>query len=347
MGSAEWWNKINSSSRIITDILESVKHRNSVIVNIFGAPFSEEFAEITQNSLRMADPENSLELIDDSEDTTDVEELLFRKYCPDDAAMAYFPTLNNTKAKFVAHCKQFRLNSSTAWVSLTDEKRAGEWIDFIREYSLNCDLLRHAVFVLQINSGSLQPVRLKKITFVSAKDYITAYDYYVYYMLETAELYSCSTLKKQYIAELLASFCADDVATADIMLNRREEILERPIELYNECSGQNNPQAELQSRLWRAQMKVLFPAIEDFRYYIVRKYYDQIQKALPFETVYKFEISEAFELDLGNILAMNNAGCISLRQNDVEKIHDYKSIRDDLAHMRPSAFCNIEKLLDS
>lgn len=345
MGASEWWEKINSSSRMIGSILDSVKRRNSVIVNVSGAPFTEEFERITQDKLCMTDSENSFEIIDDSAGDISVEDLLFGKYCPDDIAMTYFPTLNNTKAKFMAKCEQFRLNTSTAWVSLTDEKRAEEWIKLIKEYAVNCDALRHAVFVLLVNSENMQPVKSKNIIYISAKDYITEYDFYVYYMLETSNINSCSTLKKQYVAELLASFCAADAATADIMLDRRKELAERPVELYIECSSQDITQTELQSRLWRAQMKVFFPAIEEFRYRIVWKYINQIQDAMPFQTVYGFGISEPFELDLGNILTMNNTGDIFLMPGDLEKIRNYKSVRDDLAHMKPSPFSTIEKLL--
>ena len=345
MGAAEWWSKINSSSQMIEDILKSVKKRNSVVVNVFGAPFTEEFVEIMRSSLYMNDSENSFELIDDSESSIAVEELLFGRYCPSDVANEYFPTPNNSKAKFIAHCKQFSLNSSTAWVRLSGEKRANEWLDFIKEYSENCDAMMHAVFVLQINSESLQPVKTRNISSVFAKDYITPYDYYVYYMLETAQIPSYSALKKRYLAELLASFCANDVATAERMFGRREEILERPVELYSECSGADIQPAELQSRLWRAQMRVLFPEIEDFRYRIVQKYIDEIQAALPFPTVYKTEINEPFELDLGNILSMSRSGNVILQSNDVDKMKNYKSIRDNLAHMKTSSYNDVKKML--
>lgn len=346
MAAAEWWTKINSAARFIADILECVKNRNSVVVNISDVPFAEEFAGITQNELRRNDSEYILELINDSETNLAVEDFLFGKYCPDDVASTFFPTLNNTKARFIAQCEQFRLNTSTVWVNVTDEQRISEWISFIKEYTANCSKLRHTVFVIQTNNSNLQSVKAKGLKYISTADYITTYDYYVYYMLEASEISGCTTLKKQYIAELLASFCKNDAMTAEKMLSRWNKLVENPLELYEECSSQKVPNSELQSRLWRTQMRVLFPAIEEYRYQIVQKYYDCIQNALPFETVYKVEITEAFELDLGNILSMNYNGDISLRQSDMEMIIKLKSIRDNLAHMKPSSYFGIEVLLN-
>lgn len=344
MGAEVWWKKISNASRLSEDVVRSVRNRESVLVSLANAPFAGDFARLTMESLRMTDSVNTLEQIAD-DSAIPVEDLLFQEYCPPDAASMYFPTPGNSKTDFLAHCDQFMLNTSTAWV-MASGNRVTEWVGFIKKYASVCNNDRHAVFVIQVNNDPVQPVGDRNIMYIAASDYISPYDYYVYYMLKTSEISSCSTLKKQYISEILTSFCAEDVVTADFMIGSWLDIVKTPIELYTRHCPEYVPQEELQSRLWRAQMKVLFPEIENARYRIIQKNLVQIQQALPYKAVYGPEINEPFKLDLGNLLGMIKGGQITLPSKDYQEISDLKPIRNSLAHMKPFQYNEkLEKLL--
>lgn len=344
MGASEWWGKINNAARLIDDIVDNVVKRRQTVICTSGTPFPKELSGIAQDEICRQDSENRLTVLDDSLLDKPVVDLMWER-CPEDVTGTYFPKKGSTRTSFICGCDQFSLNDSTVWVSGISDERLPEWIAFVRDYGAGCREFHHAAFVLETNSPQSHQGKMKNITFYSASDYITDYDLNVYYMLQASEISSCSPIMSQYIAELVTTLCGSDPYTAESMLSHKKEIAERPLELYEECGGAPLTRAELQSRLWKAQMRVLFPVIEECRCRIVNNYLDKLEKAMPFTTAYGVRIDEPFELDIGNILSMHGSGSIMLNSRDKELLSDLKPIRDDLAHMKPAAYDVIESML--
>lgn len=87
---------------------------------------------------------------------------------------------------------------------------------------------------------------------------------------------------------------------------------------------------DLNRRLWRAHVAVVFPEIEEFRQEFVRKYQGQwrIPHPTPFGT-----ITDEFELEIGHLKYQVTKFGINVGQNEYQRLKMMVSARHSLAHL--------------
>ncbi len=344
-----WWTKISNSSRLVNDVTNAVLERKPVILNLdIDIPFYNDFIEIVKEKLLINDAQNPIKQIDAGtwENGTGAAELLLRKYCGKSVRDKYFPRKDYSPAQFLADSSGFQLNGYTAWISNIPAKSINGWYQFIREYYGRKSDVNKALFVLECTKYSVPPAKIKNCVVVSSKDYYSEFDYYVYCFLLAAEIKGCSMGMRQYIAELMRGFCKGEIELCSEMCGYGIRIAESPEEVLKLVrNGKVTSENEISAAVWKAQIKLLFPIVEQFRRELVEKHLREIESALPFCTPFGTSINEPFHLDLGNINTMCYDGSVQLNTEEKNLIQLYIDVRNDLAHMRPASFENLRLML--
>ena len=96
-----------------------------------------------------------------------------------------------------------------------------------------------------------------------------------------------------------------------------------------------------------AQIKIIFPLIEEHRNSVISKYKNQIEPLLPLRAAYGEEIDEVSGVELGTIAFLVTTGKIMVDANDSDKIRLLKNMRNTLAHIGVIEQNDIDKLFGS
>lgn len=89
--------------------------------------------------------------------------------------------------------------------------------------------------------------------------------------------------------------------------------------------------AELNMRIWSAQVKVLFPHMEEHRIRLLRRYEKRLR--IPYVTARRETIDELLDLEIGHIDSQFRERVFEVEEDDRRLSSLLKKIRNDLAHL--------------
>ena len=101
---------------------------------------------------------------------------------------------------------------------------------------------------------------------------------------------------------------------------------------------------EVQQRIWKAQIKNLFPLIESYRGEFVSKYLAAIEKVLPISSSNGEQFTKPHEVEIGTLYYMACNGDIDVNSQDFKRLKCFKEARNKLAHIEVLRFKEIEEL---
>ena len=200
-------------------------------------------------------------------------------------------------------------------------------------------------------------------------DTVTNYDVQLFnsFVLDTD--LSLTPNWKKYIATAVAILCDTDAEIAELMLQPEdlktvsfikliEELADDPCYAKrgaNSSSGhlfsffRSGELQEIEARLWKAQVQVLFPLIEIERVSIIEKYRGILQDTLDNNYVeqYKKQLTSPVEIEFGTLCYMIASGMLYISdKSDRDRIHFLHDIRNDLAHAHFCDSAKVKELLD-
>lgn len=339
-----WWSKISNASNFVKDIIDVIRNNESVIINNSRIiPFFDDFIERIRNKLSKRNADKSVERFNaDDTGSCEIAKYMIDTYC---SGSVYFPKNNYTEINFLADSDGFQLKNSILIVSNIKPESEKEWIDFVSNYcKASCKMLSKAQFILCIDSNR-DIKRAKQCSIFNFSDYISDYDYYVYCLLAIAENKKYNITIKQYVAEIASLLCKDNAELCWRLLENPDELYLNTYEYYNSISSKKLSQNEINQVLWTAQIKYVFPILEKYRCSIAEKYKTTLKQRLPFEVKYGDTVSEVYNLELSHILCINH-DLNFLTKSEFDKLIQFKNIRNDLAHMKPTSALNIRETLN-
>ena len=103
-----------------------------------------------------------------------------------------------------------------------------------------------------------------------------------------------------------------------------------------------NANAEINRRIWRAQVGVLFPYVEEQRIWLL----EELQNSLivPFKTDYGV-IDNIEDLEIGHILYQISNSTKQIRQDTYQLLHTLVAVRKEIAHLKTVSSKLLYKLL--
>ena len=348
-----WWKRLTNPSNVAEDIAYSVLDGKSAFVL-----YKNEIAwkdELIQNIVENIekDSPNMKTTIDVPESHSEPNEYILRKYCGDDEERSkYWPSAENTVAKFLARNPRAVLNRSNVILDMVYSKTPEKWIDFAEEYHSYFDEYdeQHGALVLFIKDGDghIKEYLKEKECRCEIIDYdanINDFDMLMLCMTILSEQ-NCSIQQKQYIAETASALAGDNVMIAGKLAEYKGSLPVNTLNIAKKIFRENNiPCDDIETRvkksLWKAQVKILFPIIEQFRSGFISENPDRLKGC----SLKAYKTSNIFELEIGQLyhLCMNND---ILTKKELKFLEKVKDARNSIAHLDVVAYNDVISLMD-
>ena len=347
------WTQISSGTRFIKTILEELTSQNNIILEVSDCfPWYTTFREELEQKIRHDDSIRIMEHVNSP--ANNVGEFLLEKYCEEKEINGYRPT--------VSICEYLASNNVTSfrnyyfWIHGLTELNKEEWIKFISSYVKSCGSSRdRAIFIIEAEKNLLPMQKLKGLKWLDFNNFFSKFDIYTYAIIRSGNL-QINDVIKEYLSELLCSVCID-LELIDCCINEfndflystydtlskicENEVRENGLSFYTPVTKSHNSI----KKIWIAQIKAVFPLLEQKRLRFIETYIREIEKILPIETPYGSFINNPIEVEWGMLsYIVYKYGILSKHST---LINLYKDARNILAHGDVMSFEMIQNVVNN
>jgi hypothetical protein len=365
-----WWSHITGSNMVVSNVVESLLAKSTVVLEVpEDLPWRQEMRRVIERDFRDKSHlmEHIVEIIDAADECQGEAPgaFLLEHYSPSrEIRLGYRARSKKTIQDYIK--ENGVLKNRVIWVKGLTGAQATAWMNFCREY--NHGSLEDGLFVLEVH-GNVVKQPSKWLNHIRYLDTVTNYDVQLFnsFVLDTDV--SLTPNWKRYIATAVAVLCDTDAEIAELMLQPEDlktvsfihlvqELADDPYYAKrgaNASSGhlfsffRSGDLQEIERRLWKAQVQVLFPLIEIERISIVEKYIDILQDALDNNYVeqYRKQLTSPVEIEFGTLCYMIASGVVYISDRfDRDRIHFLHDIRNELAHAHFCDTSKVKELLD-
>ncbi len=346
-----WWKRLTNPLNFAEDIIYSVLDGKTVFVLYEKEmAWKEELIQDIVENIEKDSP-NMKTNFRIPEKYAEPSEYIMTKYCSDEERNHYWPSAENTVAGFLAKSTKAALNKSNVILDLSSCGEPEKWIDFAEEYHSCFDEYdEHGVFVFFIRDTEKRIREYIKENecqseCMSYDDSIQDFDMLMLCMTILSEQ-NCSIQQKQYIAETAAALAEDDVETAGRLAEYKGSLPVNTLNITKKIFREHGISCEdietrVKKALWKAQVKVLFPIIEQFRSRFISENID-ILKKYPLN-IYKTH--SIFELEIGQLYHLCYSNQI-LSGKELKVLEKVRNARNSLAHLDVVPYNDVSYLME-
>ena len=199
-----------------------------------------------------------------------------------------------------------------------------------------------AIFILEVHGFyGRSPKGIQKLVFDQA---ITAYDRFAFCALAASDSNTCREYLRPYLAELVSTVCRDDIELCAACIQKGVRFLKDPkntlkqiISTEYRSDGERYSYLrldDLRLLIWETQLKAVFPVIEQYRSFFIKKYSIYIQKALPFSNPNGQDITSPEDVEIGMLVYLVGNGNITLADSsEYPELERFRDARNNLAHL--------------
>lgn len=365
-----WWSHITGSNMVVSNVVESLLAKSTVVLEVpEDLPWRQEMRRVIERDFRDKSHlmEHIVEIIDAADECQGEAPgaFLLEHYSPSrEIRLGYRARSKKTIQDYIK--ENGVLKNRVVWVKGLTGAQTTAWMNFCREY--NHGSLEDGLFVLEVH-GNVVKQPSKWLNHVRYLDTVTNYDVQLFNSFVLDIDVSLTPNWKKYIATAVAVLCDTDAEIAELMLQPEdlktvsfislvEELADDPYYAKrgaNASSGhlfsffRSGDLQEIERRLWKAQVQVLFPLIEIERISIIEKYMDVLQDALDNNYVeqYRKQLTSPIEIEFGTLCYMIASGVVYISDRfDRDRIHFLHDIRNELAHAHFCDTSKVKELLD-
>ena len=365
-----WWSHITGSNIVVSNVVESLLAKSTVVLEVpEDLPWRQEMRRVIERDFRDKSHlmEHIVEIIDAADECQGEAPgaFLLEHYSPSrEIRLGYRERSKKTIQDYIK--ENGVLKNRVVWVKGLTGIQATDWMNFCREY--NHGSLEDGLFVLEVH-GNVVKQPSKWLNHIRYLDTVTNYDVQLFNSFVLDADVSFTPVWKKYIATVIAVLCDTDAEIAESMLQFEDlksvsfkdivaDLADTPCYSKrgaNSSSGhlfsyfRSGNVEEIERRLWKAQVQVLFPLIEIERVAIIEKYVDILQDVLQNNCVeqYKKRLNSPVEIEFGTMCHMIANGYVYIPdKEDRDRIHLLHEMRNELAHAH---FCDsfmVKELLD-
>lgn len=267
------------------------------------------------------------------------------------------------------------------WIEAADGQNIRDWLSFLRKYeraSRNIELTERTLFCFCIVGLSPESVEIKEdvcLKFLPWKGYVDFFDMLLYAHWNfpaisegglrgelAVNMAACLALWDPEVIERLAesSFLHtlspyavleemgrergwDVIGFKPCWENGAKEGRNVRLKSHSAYLALNNGLKEFNSRIWRGQSTCLLPLIEEHRLSLIGSLKGKLR--LPFRTCYDSYITEAEDLEIGQIKSQIDKGDLQVTPQQKQRINRLHRLRNILAHQQIAKLANIEFLI--
>ncbi len=334
-----WWNQVTNAVKYVEDIQTQLLEEKSILLRYTaGMPWREQFEETVIEAVKSQNADKKFVKIKTQEEPG---EYLLTEFCKREKRAEYRP--GRGYPKFFAENDDIVLHDRYLWVVIDSYDCLEKWMSFVSAYIKERGKnARKAAFILEWNGKQNPPVK-RGIKAFSFDDYIGEYDRVVFAVLASSDIRE-DTLIKQYTAELLANVVENDIELCAECVQEYREFLTSPFEFLKEkaangCRSDGTPyvfdvtREEVDHRIWLAQIKTIYPYLEEYREDFVQRHAASISRQLPIQASYGEIYTDPKDVELGTLMFMVGEGLLPLNPVEAEKLKLYKDARNRLSHL--------------
>lgn len=349
-----WWNQVTNAVKLVSDIERCLLEEKSLILMYSTTmPWREKFEESIRGAVKLHDPDKKFEKVPIVDDPG---EHLLKEFCKKEKRAEYRPSKRH--AKFFAASDDIVLHDRYLWVKTDTEACLEKWLDFVSEYIKERGKEdKKAVFILEFPNSTCTHIRkgIKGIKVFSFDDYIGEYDRIVFSVLASSTVKE-NIFLKDYLTELVSNVAGNDIELcAECILEYKSfmaapgELIKKTVEEKVRSNGERFVfrinEEEIEHLIWLAQIKTVYPKLEEYREGFVSRYLDQIAKNLPIEAAYGEVYTDPKDVELGTLAYMAQRKMMSLDKAEFDKLLRYKDARNSLSHLKALSIEEVKKLI--
>ena len=364
-----WWANITGAHLVISKIVEALTENCTVIIDIpVDLPWRHQMRSSAEDEFRKLSgiSDTIIEVVDATDDVpVDVAPgrfLLDRFAQNKEVRNGYRERSQRSIQEYII--ENTVLKNRIIWVKGMLNSQVSDWLSFCRDYNSNNE--ENGLFVLEIQGGvHKQDNNMRSIRLLEC---ISNYDVQLFSSFIVEEKSALSNVWRRYLSTATAIICDIDAEIASHLLEIIDPKKQSPLDIIMEMASwqeysvrgaddesnhifmhcRNKNKKELEQRLWKAQVQVLFPLIEMERIKIIESYYRELQTTIEQKHIEQYgeKITKPIQLELGTLcFLMNRYSCI--RDKDArERISFLHKCRNHLAHAHCCSTSEVCELLD-
>lgn len=370
-----WWENITGPRNIVTKVISALDNKQMVLLKVpSDLPWRHTMRGVVESNFR--DRVMSGELLIDIVDAVDELEMkkdlgyyLLDKYAIDENVREGFRDVGkNTIQKYLIRNKVLR--NRIIWIKGLSGEDAIRWIEFCKAYHI--DSLEDGAFVLEIHGDLI--VENEELATVDYSDSVTYFDVQLFntYLVDEERAYSDKW--KQYISTMAAILCETDAEVAEELIQIGDFKTMEPIMILNNVAeldmferrgadessshilalARRGKTEEINKRIWKTQIQILFPIIELERVKLIEKWMSNIRDSLlnNHVTQYGVHITNPYDVEIGTLdyLQFHHScdGRYKLYipdETDRQRISFLHECRNLLAHVNCCSIHQVNELL--
>ena len=332
-----WWKQINKSTQFIDYIINTLISGENIILNMSELfPWRETMCNIVENTLSINDSNRMIKIIKSPNEN--IGQYLLKNYCDETKRIQY--RYGISYEDFLGKMSDIKLSSLYLWVTDIPDNKICEWIEFVSKY-YEISKGNYARFILETRSDCKYKI-CKGLRYADIFDNIQGYDVFTFCALASSYV-DIKNYIRPYLAELISNICGKDIELCAKCIENSKQFLTNPIETAIYLSSTEKSKFDIENLCWQSQIKLLFPAIENYRLSLIKKHHNEIINALPIQNVFGETINDPFDIELGLLNYLIHEKRVNL--DNYNDFIMFKDARNNLAHIHVLDFEAVDKIL--
>lgn len=365
-----WWNSITGPHKAVTAVAEALLSNSTVILKVpTDLPWRRPMRSAIEEHIRSMSGSvdtiiTQLDVADECSPADEPGRYLLSRFARSDVFRSYREKSGISIQDYMI--RNGVLKDTILWVKGLDSVQAAKWLKFSQGYKGS---IEDGLFVLevheQINLGGA-----KNIQAVVFDAYVREYDLQVFnsFVLDEQNAYSDSW--KKYASAVAASLCKTDAEVSELYLRLVDLQKDDPIAGIEALAAlpdlarrgedassthilnlwRRGDTAELERRVWEAQLQVLFPLLEMLRTRIIDELREPLTECLREHPISQFgaPVTDPYDLEFGTLVwLMGKTDEYAMRYLYVpdealrQRIRFLRDCRNCLAH---TSCCSVEQV---
>ena len=338
----DWWYRTVSAVRYLDSVMDSISAgRSAAMIFPEKIPWEQDFVGAIRDRLRMYLDTRWLE-VQSAAGVDSPGKFLMRSYLSKEDQELYWPPRHGSEAHFLGMSEHSPLHRRFLLLTDISAGKAPLWGAAVREYQEgfrakfgeNADC---CIFILIIKCGFMQSA--PELDVCRYSDYITDYDSLMFSMMRCSAL-QLSSGCRQYIAELASSLGDQQIELAGELAGYGEDLAKHPWRCAQEVfdrRGELYTEDRIRNAIWLAQIKVVYPKLEEERRGFITKYQKKLAAYMPLPNSLGEIITKPADLEIGQLFFIVNKHKFA-GSDDFHRISSLRDVRNQLAHSSPMSY---------
>ena len=347
-----WWEQVPKALLFCSDIVNSLLDEKSILLHHSEAlPWESYFKSFVKDSVAQKSATKTFHTLSDTDSPGSA---LLQEFCAQTKRAQYRPSKGY--AAFLAQSDDIVLHNQYLWINISSIEQLDVWTSFVADYLKERGHGKdRAVFILDWRSED-PPSRRKGITLFSFDAYISEYDRIVFSTLASSSI-SERTEIKNYLAELTANVLGNDIELNAECISRHKDFMRNPfmvitniVESSERSDGStfqfDKSAPEVDRLIWLAQIRSIYPLIEEYREIFIQSHKTAIRAQLPISSSYEEVYTDPNDVELGTLYYMASSGALPLISDEYVRLKAFRDARNTLSHLGLLTFEDILNLLE-